>query len=29
MAQGYIPSENDLGALIAAKKTQEMYGNEE
>jgi hypothetical protein len=29
MAQGYIPSENDLGALIAAKKTQELYGNEE
>jgi hypothetical protein len=29
MAQGYIPSENDLGALIAAKKTQELYGNDE
>lgn len=29
MAQGYIPSENDLGAMIAAKKTQEMYGNDE
>ena len=26
MAQGYIPSENDLGALIAAKKTLETYG---
>lgn len=29
MMQGYIPSENDLGAMIAAKKTQEMYGNDE
>lgn len=26
MAQGLIPSENDLGALIAAKKTLDMYG---
>jgi len=29
MKQGLIPSANDLGALIAAKKTQEMYGNDE
>lgn len=29
LKQGYIPSENDLGALIAAKKTQEQFGNEE
>jgi hypothetical protein len=29
MKQGYIPSENDLGALIAAKKTLEMYGSDE
>lgn len=29
LKQGYIPSENDLGALIAAKKTQEEFGNEE
>ena len=29
MAQGYIPSETDLGALIAAKKTQLEFGNEE
>lgn len=29
LKQGYIPSENDLGALIAAKKTQAEYGNEE
>jgi hypothetical protein len=26
MAQGLIPSQNDLGALIAAKKTAEAYG---
>ena len=26
MAQGLIPSENDLGALIAAKKTLDTYG---
>jgi len=26
MMQGYIPSENDLGALIAAKKTAEAFG---
>lgn len=29
LKQGLIPSENDLGALIAAKKTQELYGNDE
>jgi hypothetical protein len=29
MAQGYIPSETDLGALIAAKRTQLEFGNEE
>jgi hypothetical protein len=29
MAQGLIPSENDLGAMIAAKKTLEMYGSDE
>ena len=28
MTQGLIPSSNDLGALIAAKKTLEMYGDE-
>lgn len=28
MSQGLIPSENDLGALIAAKKTFDMYGGE-
>jgi hypothetical protein len=28
MKQGLIPSMNDLGALIAAKKTLEMYGDE-
>ena len=27
MAQGYIPSETDLGALIAAKKTLEAHGS--
>ena len=26
MSQGFIPSENDLGALIAAKQTIDMYG---
>ena len=26
MAQGFIPSENDLGALIAAKQTIDKYG---
>jgi hypothetical protein len=29
MKQGLIPSMNDLGALIAAKKTQQMWGNDE
>jgi hypothetical protein len=29
MNQGLIPSMNDLGALIAAKKTLELYGDEE
>jgi hypothetical protein len=29
MSQGYIPSEYDLGALIAAKKTQDAYGSED
>jgi hypothetical protein len=29
MQQGYIPSETDLGALIAAKKTQMEFGSEE
>jgi hypothetical protein len=28
MSQGLIPSMNDLGAVIAAKKTLEMYGDE-
>lgn len=28
MKQGLIPSENDLGALIAAKQTLNMYGAE-
>ena len=28
MAQGLIPSNNDLGAMIAAKKTLDMYGRE-
>lgn len=28
MAQGFIPSENDLGALIAAKQTIDKYGAE-
>ncbi len=29
MAQGFIPSQNDLGALIAAKNTQALYGSED
>jgi hypothetical protein len=29
MAQGFIPSANDLGALIAAKNTHDMYGSED
>jgi hypothetical protein len=29
LKQGYIPSENDLGALIAAKKTIDEYGSED
>lgn len=29
MAQGLIPSQNDLGALIAAKSTYDMYGSED
>lgn len=29
MTQGLIPSETDLGALIAAKKTFELYGDDE
>lgn len=29
LKQGYIPSENDLGALIAAKKTIQQYGSED
>jgi hypothetical protein len=29
MSQGLLPSMNDLGALIAAKKTLETYGDEE
>ena len=29
MNQGLIPSLNDLGAVIAAKKTLELYGDEE
>jgi len=28
MSQGLVPSNTDLGALIAAKKTLEMYGDE-
>jgi len=28
MAQGLIPSMNDLGAVMAAKKTLELYGDE-
>jgi hypothetical protein len=29
MKQGLIPSLNDIGAVMAAKKTLEMYGDEE
>jgi hypothetical protein len=29
MKQGLIPNLNDLGAVMAAKKTVEMYGDEE
>ena len=29
MSQGLIPSEYDLGAMIAAKKTLEMYGSDD
>jgi hypothetical protein len=29
MKQGLIPSMNDLGAVIAAKKTLELYGSDE
>jgi hypothetical protein len=29
MANGFIPSSNDLGALIAAKNTQILYGSED
>lgn len=29
MKQGLIPSMNDLGAVIAAKKTLELYGDDE
>ena len=29
MNQGLIPSMNDLGAVIAAKKTLELYGDED
>lgn len=29
MAQGYIPSETDLGALIDAKKTFDQFGSDE
>jgi len=28
MSQGLLPSMNDLGALIAAKKTLQVYGDE-
>jgi hypothetical protein len=28
MSQGLIPSMNDLGAVMAAKKTLELYGDE-
>jgi hypothetical protein len=28
MAQGYIPSETDLGALISAKKTYDLFGSD-
>ena len=29
MAQGYIPSETDLGALVDAKKTLDQFGSED
>jgi hypothetical protein len=29
MANGFIPSANDLGALIAAKNTYNMYGSDD
>lgn len=29
MKQGLIPSQNDLGALIAAKNTYDLYGSDE
>jgi hypothetical protein len=29
MAQGYIPSETDLGALVDAKKTLDLYGRDD
>jgi hypothetical protein len=29
MKQGFIPNMNDLGAVIAAKKTLEVYGDDE
>jgi hypothetical protein len=29
MKQGLIPNLNDLGAVMAAKKTLEMYGDDE
>jgi hypothetical protein len=29
MANGLIPSANDLGALIAAKNTHDLYGSED
>jgi hypothetical protein len=29
MAQGFIPSANDLGALIAAKNTYNLYGGQD
>lgn len=29
MSQGFIPSSNDLGALIAAKNTYNLYGGQD
>jgi len=29
MAQGYIPSETDLGAMVDAKKTLDLYGRDD
>lgn len=29
MVQGYIPSETDLGALVDAKKTLDLYGRDD